>query len=460
MKNILSVLLFTSIALCQFTNDIAGWYKGAYYVPDGTVYSEGVIVVDEGTLAAESLDEVDFATHAKWTANNDLDDTGGNAAFIWSANQTSTLTQIQANLATAGVDAVWYLFTYTVTVTTAFDGDGAGTITTGFASSAVSLDLSAGTHSVYFKSKTTPVDFVISIVSGSDTEGTFEIDDVTLKEIQGGSVDISGVLLVRGVDIGAGVGASTDDQKIDVFSIAGDNVQLSLEDDGEATKTVDISTTTAVTANTAKVTDDDDGVDGIYGAGWNADTDSPEKDDVYDKIEIVMTAVDLNTAKTGVTGEISNVVEDTSPELGADLDLTDYEILLDSTPDTDHTSSGIKVELTAGEVLNVGDLGYQNADGEIYLADATDATKMPAMFMCVETASNGVASDFLMMGVIRDDTWTWTVGDIIYATITGTTGNTLSATAPVGVGEQVQVIGVATHSDRMTFTPSLVLVTI
>ncbi len=47
---------------------------------------------------------------------------------------------------------------------------------------------------------------------------------------------------------------NTDDQKIDVFSISGDNVQLSLEDDGEATKTVDISSTTAVTANTAKVT--------------------------------------------------------------------------------------------------------------------------------------------------------------------------------------------------------------
>ena len=111
-------------------------------------------------------------------------------------------------------------------------------------------------------------------------------------------------------------------------------------------------------------------------------------------------------------------------------------------------------------MLNVGDIGYQNADGEIYLADATDATKMPGMFMCIETASDGVASDFLMTGVVRDDTWNWTVGGLIYATITGTTGNTLSQTAPIAAGEQVQVIGVATNADRMTFTPSLVLVTI
>ncbi len=203
MKKILFALLFISMALSQFDNTIAGWYSGAYYVPDGSLYSEGVVVVDEGTLAAESLNETAFATHAKWDVTNDLVDSGGNAAYTWSANQTSTLTQIQANLAIAGVDAVWYSFTYTVTVTTPFDGDGAATITTGFAASAVSLDLSVGTHTVYFKSKTTPTDFVISIVSGSDTEGTFEIDDVTLKEIQGGDVDISGTLLIRGIDIGA-----------------------------------------------------------------------------------------------------------------------------------------------------------------------------------------------------------------------------------------------------------------
>lgn len=48
---------------------------------------------------------------------------------------------------------------------------------------------------------------------------------------------------------------NTDDQTIDVFSISGNNVQLSLEDDGESTKTVDISSTTDVTANTNKVTE-------------------------------------------------------------------------------------------------------------------------------------------------------------------------------------------------------------
>ncbi len=89
--------------------------------------------------------------------------------------------------------------------------------------------------------------------------------------------------------------AGSDDQKVDVFSISGNNVQLSVEDDGEATKTVDISTTTAVAANTAKVTDDDDGVAEVYGAGWDGDGESPTKNNVYDKIESLPAAHDAVT---------------------------------------------------------------------------------------------------------------------------------------------------------------------
>ena len=132
---------------------------------------------------AESLDETDFATHAKWNVTNDLVDSGGNAAYTWSANQTSTLTQTQGNLVTPGVGSKWYKFTYTIDETTPFDGDGIATITTAFALVAKTLQLTPGTHTVYFKSAVAPTDFVISIVSGSDTEGTFTIDDVSLKQL-------------------------------------------------------------------------------------------------------------------------------------------------------------------------------------------------------------------------------------------------------------------------------------
>ena len=194
MKKILFALLLITMAFSQIDNTIAGWYNDNYYIPSGSVYSEGLIVADESTLAAETLDEVDFATHAEWDVTNDFDDSGGNAAFVWSANQTSTLTQVQGDMVIAGVSDRWYIFTYTLAITTAFDGDAAATITTSFALSAVSLEIAtAGTYTIYFKSATTPTDFVISLVSGSDTEGTISYDDVTLKEIIGGNINVHGL---------------------------------------------------------------------------------------------------------------------------------------------------------------------------------------------------------------------------------------------------------------------------
>ena len=56
------------------------------------------------------------------------------------------------------------------------------------------------------------------------------------------------------IDLNTDKVTNTDDQTIDVFSISGNDIQLSLERDGEGTKTVDISGTTAVTANSAKNT--------------------------------------------------------------------------------------------------------------------------------------------------------------------------------------------------------------
>ena len=43
-------------------------------------------------------------------------------------------------------------------------------------------------------------------------------------------------------------------------------------------------------------------------------------------------------------------------------------------------------------------------------------------------------------------------------TVTGTTGNTLSQTAPSATDDVIQIVGVATHADRMFFNPSLVQV--
>lgn len=154
-------------------------------VTEVIIYKVGynIYAVYRNAPGPECLDEIDFATHAKWDRTNDIDDTGGKAEYTWSAQQTSTLTQIAANQIVPAVANEWYKFTYTIDETTPFDGDGVATITTAYSLAAKFLPLTPGAHTVYFRSAAAPTDFVISIVSGSDTEGQFSFDNVTLKRL-------------------------------------------------------------------------------------------------------------------------------------------------------------------------------------------------------------------------------------------------------------------------------------
>ena len=49
-------------------------------------------------------------------------------------------------------------------------------------------------------------------------------------------------------------------------------------------------------------------------------------------------------------------------------------------------------------------------------------------------------------------------GGLIYLTTTGTTGNTLTQTAPSGTNNSIQILGVALAADTFIFLPSLVQV--
>jgi len=133
--------------------------------------------------------------------------------------------------------------------------------------------------------------------------------------------------------------------------------------------------------------------------------------------------------------------------------------LITASPSADHTVSGIKISLTAHEDLAFGDVCYINSDGKAQIVDASGIATSSGIVMCADatiTANN--AGNFLLFGVARDDTWDWTAGGLIYITITGTTGNTLSQSAPSATDEVVQIVGIATHVDRMIFMPNLVQV--
>lgn len=126
------------------------------------------------------------------------------------------------------------------------------------------------------------------------------------------------------------------------------------------------------------------------------------------------------------------------------------------TPD-DHTASGIKIVLTAHETMAFGDACMINSSGEAQLAKADVIANANAILMCADSSiSADNPGNFLILGIARDDTWSWNVGGLIYLSVTGTTGNTLTQVAPSGTNNVIQILGVATHAKRMLLTPNLV----
>lgn len=128
---------------------------------------------------------------------------------------------------------------------------------------------------------------------------------------------------------------------------------------------------------------------------------------------------------------------------------------LEDAPTSDHTVSGLTSDMTVGESVVFGDLLYMKSDGKLWKADANAAATMPGMYMAAATIAANNAGSVLLQGFARDDTWAWTVGGLVYAS--GTLG-AMTQTAPSASGDQVQVVGVATHADRLDFRPSPMMV--
>ena len=155
----------------------------------------------------------------------------------------------------------------------------------------------------------------------------------------------------------------------------------------------------------------------------------------------------ITTTGTVSTGDIS---------AGGNVTLADAKsVVFDPIPASDHNAAGLIAPMTAGATLAFGDAVYQKSDGEMHLGDADAASTSGVIAIAVASGSDGASSNFMFYGFLRDDTWNWTVGGLIYLSTTGSSGNTLTQTAPTGSGDIVQILGVATHPDRIFFNPSL-----
>jgi flagellar hook-associated protein FlgK len=151
--------------------------------------------------------------------------------------------------------------------------------------------------------------------------------------------------------------------------------------------------------------------------------------------------------------EVALVNSDGSAYFAGNVTVDGY-VKINSEPAADHTAKGTVAEFTANENQAFGDVCYIDSAGEMALADADAIATARVAGMCLETVTTGNPADYLLFGIARDDTWAWTVGDPVYLSTTGTTGNTLTQTAPSATGDAVVALGIATHADRILFNPS------
>lgn len=162
--------------------------------------------------------------------------------------------------------------------------------------------------------------------------------------------------------------------------------------------------------------------------------------------------------QTQLGTKIVALVEDTTPQLGGDLDLNDKYIQLKNEPGSDDTGSGIIISATVdANATGIGAALHIAADGHYEEADASANTTAPCTGIALETGTG--TKKVLLEGIIRNDGWNWTTGPgvagIIYLS---ETAGALTQTAPSTSEAFVQVVGYAITDDSMYFRPELAMV--
>lgn len=103
----------------------------------------------------------------------------------------------------------------------------------------------------------------------------------------------------------------------------------------------------------------------------------------------------------------------------------------------------------------VGAALFIAADGNYEEANAGALATMPGVALALETGTGN--KKILLQGNIRNNTWSWTPGGLIY--ISTTTG-ALTQTIPSASGQQVQIVGYASSANTIYFNPNLMLIEI
>ena len=108
-----------------------------------------------------------------------------------------------------------------------------------------------------------------------------------------------------------------------------------------------------------------------------------------------------------------------------------------------------RISGTAGENLSQWDLVYLNADGKYYKANAASSATAPGLALATAAVSANYTGNFMLLGLLRNDSQSWTVGAPLY--LAATAGG-LTQTAPTG-DSIVQIVGMALTSTIAWINP-------
>lgn len=145
---------------------------------------------------------------------------------------------------------------------------------------------------------------------------------------------------------------------------------------------------------------------------------------------------------------ISNVVEDTTPQLGGDLDLNEKGLQY-KVPNSNGEYCGEIVSATVdSNATGLGAALYMASDGNFDEADADSTSTSPCRVLAIESGTG--TKKLLLKGFLHKDAWNWTPGADLYLS---TTTGALTHTAPSGTGDIVQKVGYAWDADTIYFSP-------
>jgi len=148
----------------------------------------------------------------------------------------------------------------------------------------------------------------------------------------------------------------------------------------------------------------------------------------------------------------------TSASFAADVSIAEAKhinISAPSLPTTDHTSTGLTAQMLAGGAIGAFQtVCISTVANEVVVSDANAAATMPVIGICTAAAiSDAAVGTILLQGFIRDDSWSWTPGGIVYAS---ETAGGLTQTAPTTSAALVQALGVALSATCVYFSPGSV----